>query len=94
MESKLFVGNISFSTTEDGLRVMFEKAGGVKSAMIVKDRDTGRSRGFAFVEMNTAEDAQNAIRMFNGSQLDGRPITVNIARPREDRGGGGRGPRN
>lgn len=87
MESKLFVGNISFSTTEEGLRAVFEKAGGVKSAMIVKDRETGRSRGFAFVEMNSAEEAQNAIRMFHNTQLDGRPITVNIARPREDRGG-------
>lgn len=93
MESKLYVGNLSYSTTEEELQTLFAQAGAVKSVSIIKDRDTGRSKGFAFVEMQTANDAQAAINMFHGQQFQDRPLTVNIARPREERprGGGGGG---
>jgi len=92
MSKKLYVGNIAFSTTADDLREVFSAHGTVTSAQIVMDRDTGRSRGFAFVEMEGG--AEEAIASLNGTQLQGRTLTVNEARPREDRprqGGGGGG---
>lgn len=95
MESKLYVGNLSYSTTEDDLRQLFSQAGNVKSVSVIKDRDTGRSKGFAFVEMGSDEDAQKAISQFNGQNFQDRSLKVNVARPREDRprGGGFGGPR-
>ena len=83
MSKKLYVGNLSFQTTEDVLRQTFGQYGTVNTASMVTDRDTGRSRGFAFVEM--ADGADAAIQALNGSQLDGRTLTVNEAKPREDR---------
>ncbi len=93
MEIKLYVGNLSYSTTEDDLRTLFAQAGTVQSVTIIKDRDTGRSKGFAFVEMATQVEAQQAISKFNGQNLQDRALTVNLARPREERprGGGGGG---
>ncbi len=86
----IYVGNLSFQSTEDELRQYFEEFGEVSSVKIVTDRDTGRSRGFAFVEMPDDEAAQNAIAQANGKDLNGRTLTVNEARPRaNDRGGGG-----
>jgi RNA recognition motif-containing protein len=85
METKLYVGNLSYSTSEADLQALFEKAGAVKSVSLITDRDTGRSKGFAFVEMATQADAQKAISMFNGSQLGDRSLTVNFAKPREER---------
>jgi RNA recognition motif-containing protein len=91
MSKRIFVGNLSYNTTENDLATLFELAGQVDSVNIVTDRETGRSRGFAFVEMG-AEEADKAIAQFNGADLDGRSLTVNEARPREERsGGGGRG---
>lgn len=89
MENKLYVGNLSYSTTEDDLQTLFAQAGAVTSVTVIKDRDTGRSKGFGFVEMATQADAQKAISMFNGQPFQDRTLTVNQARPREDRGGGG-----
>ncbi len=94
MENKLYVGNLSYTTTEVQLQKLFEQAGTVKSVALIKDRETGRSKGFAFVEMETQAEAQKAISMFHGKQYDNRALTVNIARPREERpasGGGGGG---
>lgn len=95
MSTKLYVGNLSFNTSNEDLQELFGGAGTVETVNIVEDRDTGRSRGFGFVEMATKEDADNAIEQFNGKEFDGRALTVNEARPREDRGGnrggGGRG---
>src|SRR5580765_3383214 len=94
MSTKLFVGNLSFNTTENDLQDAFAAHGSVVEANIMMDRVSGRSRGFAFITMGSPEEAQKAIEAMNGSQLDGRALTVNIARPREDRppgGGGGRG---
>jgi cold-inducible RNA-binding protein len=88
---KIYVGNLSFSTTEDRLRSLFEAHGEVASASLVMDRDTGRPRGFAFVEMNNDEQAKAAMTALNGQNVDGRDLTVNEAKPREDRGGGSRG---
>jgi RNA recognition motif-containing protein len=90
MESKLYVGNLAYTATEDDLRALFAQAGTVKSVMVIKDRETGRSKGFAFVEMETEGDAQKAISMLNGTQFKDRALTVNVARPREEssRGGG------
>ncbi len=85
---KLYVGNLSFSTSESALRSAFEAFGEVTSATLVMDRDTGRPRGFGFVEMPDNSQAQAAIAGMNGKNLDGRDLTVNEARPREDRGGG------
>ena len=85
MESKLYVGNLSYDTTEDSLRTQFAKAGTVVSVDIIKDRDTGRMKGFAFVTMNSDEEAQNAIKILNEKMLDDRVIKVNVARPREER---------
>src|ERR671928_1832569 len=93
MATKLYVGNLSFRTTQEDLRDLFAQAGTVESASVIEDRETGRSRGFGFVEMATAEDAQAAIEQFNGKELNGRNLTVNEAKPKTDRGpgGGGRG---
>ena len=90
---KLYVGNLPFSTNDDELRGLFEQHGGVSSASIVTDRETGRSRGFGFVEMNDDSEAKNAMDLLNGQLIGGRPLVVNEARPRGDRGprpGGGR----
>ncbi|MCA1849956.1 MAG: RNA-binding protein [Acidobacteria bacterium] len=89
MATKLYVGNLSFKTTSDDLREHFSQAGEVESASVIEDRETGRSRGFGFVEMATPEGAQAAIEQFNGKDLNGRNLTVNEARPKTDRGGGG-----
>ena len=89
MGTRLYVGNLSFRTTGDELRELFSQVGTVESASVVEDRDTGRSRGFGFVEMETAEGAAAAIEQFNGKDFGGRNLTVNEARPRNDRSGGG-----
>ena len=95
MSTRLYVGNLNFRTTSDELREVFSQAGEVENATVVEDRDTGRSRGFGFVEMATAEGAAAAIEQFNGKEFGGRTLTVNEARPRVERGGygggGGRG---
>jgi RNA recognition motif-containing protein len=96
MSIKLYVGNLAFRTSSEDLQQLFSQAGTVESASVVEDRDTGRSRGFGFVEMASKEEGEAAIAQFNGKELDGRNLTVNEARPREDRGnrgggGGGRG---
>ena len=93
MVTKLYVGNLSYSTGESDLQTLFAKAGPVKSVAIITDRDTGRSKGFAFVEMETQADAQKAISMINGTQVGDRTLTVNLAKPREERSGGGFGDR-
>jgi RNA recognition motif-containing protein len=93
MGNKLYVGNLPFSATDDSLREMFGQAGQVESARIITDRDTGRSKGFGFVEMSTEQEASEAINKFSGTELDGRSLTVNEARPMAPRDGGGRGPR-
>jgi cold-inducible RNA-binding protein len=85
----IFVGNLSFGATEDALRSMFEAYGTVDRVNVVTDRDTGRARGFGFVEMSVNAEADNAIAGLNGKELDGRALNVNEARPKEDRGGGG-----
>ncbi len=99
MENKLYVGNLPYSATEDDLKNHFSQAGTVTSVALIKDRATGRAKGFGFVEMSTGEEAQKAITMFHGQDFMGRTVTVNIARPREERprnfgdrrgGGGGR----
>jgi RNA recognition motif-containing protein len=92
---KLYVGNLAFQTSSEDLQQLFAQAGTVESASVVEDRDTGRSRGFGFVEMASKEEGEAAIAQFNGKEFNGRNLTVNEARPREDRGnrggGGGRG---
>ncbi len=85
MDAKLYVGNLSYDTTEEGLKTKFAEAGTVVLVELIKDRDTGRTKGFAFVTMGTQAEAENAIKMFNGKMLDNREIKVNIARPREER---------
>lgn len=90
---KLYVGNLSFNTTSYDLEELFGQIGTVQSANVVEDRDTGRSRGFGFVEMSSKEEGQNAIAELNGKDLDGRSLTINEAKPRENRGGGGGGGR-
>jgi cold-inducible RNA-binding protein len=89
--TNIFVGNLSFGATEQTVRALFEPHGAVERVSIVTDRDTGRSRGFGFVEMNDAGEAENAIAALNGRELDGRKLTVNEARPRAERGGFGAG---
>src|SRR2546429_5050666 len=93
MSTKLYIGNLAFQTTSQELQELFAQAGTVESASVVEDRMTGRSRGFAFVEMSTKEEANAAIEQFNGKELGGRALKVNEAKPRESRpgGGGGRG---
>ncbi len=91
MSTKLYVGNLSFNTSSQDLETMFAEAGTVQSANIVEDRETGRSRGFGFVEMSTKEEAQTAITTFDGKEFDGRSLKVNEAKPRENRNGGGGG---
>jgi len=91
MSTKLYVGNLSFGVTSEDLQEHFAQAGTVESAKVVEDRDTGRSRGFAFVEMASDEEAQSAIEQFNNQDFDGRNLVVNEARPREEGGGGSRG---
>jgi RNA recognition motif-containing protein len=85
MDVKLYVGNISYDTTEEELRTLFSQAGTVESVEIIKDRNTGRSKGFAFVKMSSQTEAEKAISLFNETLLDNRAIKVNIARPREER---------
>ena len=89
MSTKLYVGNLDFKTTSEQLQELFAQAGTVQSASVVEDRETGRSRGFAFVEMSTNAEAAAAIDQFNGKEIDGRLLKVNEAKPRENRGGGG-----
>ena len=91
MGKRIYVGNLSYDTTDSGLEHMFAEYGTVESAQVVMDRDTGRSKGFGFVAMKNDHEAQAAIAALNGQMVGGRPLTVNEARPREDRGGGGRG---
>jgi cold-inducible RNA-binding protein len=91
MSTKLYVGNLAFQTTSQDLQELFAQAGTVQSASVVEDRDTGQSRGFAFIEMSSEEEAASAIEQFNGKEVGGRALKVNEARPRENRGGGGRG---
>jgi RNA recognition motif-containing protein len=93
MGTKLYVGNLSFNTTENELQELFSQAGAVQEVTLMQDKFTGKSRGFAFVTMGSEQDAQNAISKLNGQTVEGRPLTVNEARPREARppGGGGRG---
>jgi RNA recognition motif-containing protein len=91
MAAKLYVGNLSFNATEQDLEDMCGEFGTVQSVKIIEDRETGRSRGFAFVEMSSNEEAQNAISGLNGKEIDGRSLTVNEAKPQEERGGSGGG---
>ncbi len=93
MAKKLYVGNLSYHTSDSELQTLFEDFGSVQSAQVIKDRDTGRSKGFGFVEMASDQEAQAAIDALNGQEVDGRALTVNEARPREDRGGRGGGRR-
>ena len=91
MAKKLYVGNLAFQTTSQDLQDLFAQAGTVESAQVIEDRDTGRSKGFGFVEMSSDDEAAAAIEQFHGKELAGRMLTVNEARPRENRGGGGGG---
>mgnify|MGYP003353645942 CR=1 FL=1 len=93
MGMKLYVGNLNYQTTNANLEELFAAYGEVRSAQVIMDRDTGRSKGFGFVEMSTPEEAKAAITALNGSQMDGRPLTVNEAKPQEPRTGGGGGGR-
>ena len=88
MAKKLYVGNLTYGMTDGDLQRLFEAHGSVESVQIIMDRDTGRSKGFGFVEMKTDQEAQAAIQALNGQEVNGRALTVNEARPREDRGGG------
>ena len=90
MTMKLYVGNLAFQTSSQELQTLFAQAGTVESVSLIEDRETGRSRGFGFVEMSTKEEGAAAIQQFNGKDLGGRALNVNEAKPREDRGGGGR----
>ena len=91
MGMRLYVGNLAYSVTNESLEALFAQFGAVKSAQVIMDRDTGRSKGFGFVEMADDNAARDAIKALNETQHDGRPLTVNEARPREERGGGGGG---
>ena len=90
MSMKLYVGNLAFETSGESLRQHFEQSGTVETATVVEDRDTGRSRGFGFVEMSSQEEGEAAIARFNGNDLNGRNLNVNVAKPRESRDGGRR----
>ena len=94
MSMKLYVGNLSFQTSSEELQQLFAEAGTVESSSVVEDRDTGRSRGFGFVEMSSKEEGDAAIQQFNGREVGGRALNVNEAKPRENRGGGFGGNRN
>src|SRR5436853_2284510 len=89
MGKKLYVGNLAYTVTDGGLEAMFATHGTVQSAQVIMERETGRSKGFGFVEMSSDQEAQNAIKAMNGQEVGGRALTVNEARPREERGGGG-----
>lgn len=89
MGAKLYVGNLTYSTTDSSLEQLFAEHGKVRSAQVIMDRDTGRSKGFGFVEMGSDQEAQAAIQALDGKEIDGRVLKVNEARPREERGGGG-----
>ena len=91
MTMKLYVGNLAFQTTTAELETLFAQAGTVESVSLIEDRETGRSRGFGFVEMSSKEEGAAAISQFNGKDMGGRALNVNEAKPREDRGGGGGG---
>jgi RNA recognition motif-containing protein len=91
MNNKLYVGNLAYSVRDESLQHAFSEFGSVQSAKVMMDRDTGRSKGFGFVEMGNADEAQAAIRALHGQQLEGRDLTVNLARPKEDRPSGGFG---
>ena len=91
MTMKLYVGNLAFQTSSEELQTLFAQAGTVESVSLIEDRETGRSRGFGFVEMSTKEEGAAAIQQFNGKDMGGRALNVNEAKPREDRGGGGGG---
>jgi RNA recognition motif-containing protein len=91
METKIYVGNLSYETKEDDLKELFGQAGTVASVALIKDRDTGQSKGFAFIEMSNQAEAEKAIQMFNSYTLANRPLKVNLARPKEERGFGGGG---
>ena len=93
MGKKLYVGNLSYNVSSSDLETLFSAFGTVASAQVIEDRETGRSKGFGFVEMSTDQEAQAAIQGLNEKEQDGRPLTVNEARPREERGGGGGGGR-
>jgi len=93
MSNKLFVGNLSFNTTENDLQDAFAAHGTVTETNLMMDRETGRPRGFGFITMSSADEAQKAIAAMNGKEIDGRALTVNIAKPREERTGGGGGRR-
>ena len=88
MEVKLYVGNLSYQTTDDDLRALFAKAGTVASVAVIKDRDTGASKGFGFVEMTTQAEAQNAIKLLDNYQMGDRALKVNLAKPKEERSSG------
>jgi len=94
MSMKLYVGNLSFGTMENDIQRLFSQAGSVESVSMITDRDTGRSRGFAFVEMSSKSEGESAIARFNSSELDGRSLVVSEAKPRENHGGGFDGGRN
>jgi RNA recognition motif-containing protein len=91
MEAKLYVGNLPYNTADADLQSLFSQVGTVKSAQVIKDRESGRSKGFGFVEMSSSDEANAAISKFHGTDFNGRPLTVNLARPREERSGGGGG---
>jgi RNA recognition motif-containing protein len=91
MSKKLYVGNLPYSVDDQSLEEFFAQAGAVESAKVITDRETGRSKGFGFVEMATPEEAEGAIQKLNGQDLDGRPVRVSEAKPQESRGGGGGG---
>ena len=93
MSMKLYVGNLAFETSSSDLQTMFAQAGTVESVSLIEDRETGRSRGFGFVEMSTKEEGDAAVAQFNGKDLDGRTLKVNEAKPRENRNGGNGGSR-
>ncbi len=93
MSMKLYVGNLAFQTSSEDLQQLFSQTGTVESASVVEDRETGRSRGFGFVEMSSKEEGEAAIAQFNGTEHNGRSLTVNEAKPRENRSGGGGGGR-